>query len=199
MIKNLFTKHDHRIVPGITKEQAVQASSWYWRSRQFGIALPSPYSLTGGQFSSKLELRQSVSLYVMDEGPNVGVDIQFSAELTDEGAVVGVVGAVLLLPVTVAVGAVSYIEYDNDAMRQINDFWGYLYQFPKNPQPPGPAPAPSWAQSQGPQPFAGGPPPQAGPQMPPPPTAPSAPKVCPSCGASLDSDSKFCKNCGTRL
>jgi hypothetical protein len=37
MIKNLFTKHDHRNMPGITKEQVMQAAGWYWRSRQFGI------------------------------------------------------------------------------------------------------------------------------------------------------------------
>ncbi len=195
MIKNLFTKRDHRIVPGITKEQAVQAASWYWRSRQFGITFTSPYSMTGGQFYSKLGLRQFVSMYVMDEGPNVGVDLQFSAELTDEGAVVGVVGAVLLLPVTVAVGAVSYIEYENDATRQINDFWGYLYQFPKNPQPPLQAPPPSWAQGQSAQSYAGGPP-----TTPPPSGVPAqASRTCPSCGIVLDSDSKFCKNCGTRL
>jgi hypothetical protein len=46
---------------------------------------------------------------------------------TGEGAVVGVVSAVLLLPVTFAARAVSY---EGDARRQMNDFWSYIYNFP---------------------------------------------------------------------
>ena len=119
MIKNLFTKHDHRSMPGITKEQAMQAVAWFWRSRQFSVGFTSPYSLQGAQFYSKLGLRQSINVFVVDEGPSVGIDLSLSAELTDEGAAVGLVGAVVLFPVTLAVGAVSYIEYENDAQRLI--------------------------------------------------------------------------------
>jgi hypothetical protein len=188
MIKNLFTKRDHRSIPGITKEQAVQAASWFWRSRQFGITFTSPLSLRGEQFYSKLGLRQSVDVWAADEGPNTGVDLSFSASLTDEGAVVGVVGAVLLLPVTVAIGAVSYIEYENDAQRLMNDFWSYVYNFPKNPSPPaGPPPPPAWAQGQPAQPIAQAPIAQATPA-----------RTCVSCGAQLDVDSKFCKMCGAK-
>ena len=57
MIKNLFTKRDHRSISGITKEQAMQAASWFWRSRQFGVNFTSPYSVHGEQFFSKLGLR----------------------------------------------------------------------------------------------------------------------------------------------
>lgn len=185
MIRNLFSKHDHRLVPGITKEQAVQAASWYWRSRQFGVTFTSPYSMSGGQFYSKLGLRQFVSVHAVDEGQNVAVDITFSAELTDEGAVVGIVGAVLLLPVAVAVGAVSYLEYENEAAKLLNDYWAYLYAFPKSPQPPAPAAPPSWVHDQAVQPAAG--------------AAPDQRKKCPTCGIFTDPDSRFCKNCGTRL
>jgi len=165
----------------------MQAASWYWRYRQFGITFTSPYSMRGGQYYSKLGLRQWVDVYAVDEGQNVGVDVTFSAELTDEGAVVGVVGAVLLLPVTAVVGAVSYVEYENDATREMNEFWNYVYNFPKNPTPPtGPEPPHSWAQSQPQQ--------QSAPQ----PIAPVANK-CKNCGAEMDSDSKFCKYCGTKV
>jgi hypothetical protein len=187
MIRNLFTKHDHRIVPGITKEQAMQGASWYWRSRNFGVTFSSPYNFYGSQFYSKLGLRQSVSVYAVPEGSEVAIDLSLSAELTDEGAVVGVLGAVILLPVTVAVGAVSYVEYENDAQRLIADFWGYMYGFPKNPAPPaGPAPAPSWAQGQPPQPVA----------QPAPPTG----RKCPLCNSVIaEAQAKFCMHCGARL
>jgi hypothetical protein len=183
MIKNLFTKHEHRSLSVITKEQAMQAAAWFWRSRHFSINFTSPFSFQGDQFYSKLGLRQSIVFYCSDESQNVGLDLSFSAELTDQGAVVGVVGAVLLLPVTVAVGAVSYIEYENDAQRLMNDFWAYLQSFPGNPQPPAaPATAPAWAQGQAPVPA----------------TAMPAARTCSSCGALIDADSKFCKHCGSK-
>jgi hypothetical protein len=187
MIKNLFTKHDHRSIAGITKEQVMQAAGWFWRYRQFGINFTSPYSLRAGQFYSKLGLRQSVDVYAVDEGQNVGVDLTFSAELTDEGAAVGIIGAILVLPVTVAVGAVSYIEYDKDAQRLMSDFWSYLYAFPKNPVPPsGSPPPPSWAQGQAPQPTVQ-------------PAAALPVTTCPSCKSAVEPDSRFCKYCGAKI
>ncbi len=177
MIKNLFTKRERRSFRGITKEQAMQAAAWFWRSRQFAVDFTSPYSVRGQQFYSKLGLRQWTDVHAMDEGKDVAVDVGFSAELTDEGAVLGAVGAVLILPVTVVVGAVSYVEYENDAQRLMNDFWTYLSGFAKNPQPPPPVTVPSWAQ---------GPPQQPG-------------RACPSCKGAVDADAKFCKHCGNKL
>jgi hypothetical protein len=126
MIKNLFTKREHRVFSGLKMEQAAQSAAWYWRSKQFGINFTSAYSLTGTQYYSKLGLRQEVSVLCYEVAQGVGVDVTFSAELTDEGAIVGTVGAILVLPVTVAVGAVSYIEYENDAARMISEFWSYM-------------------------------------------------------------------------
>ncbi len=183
----MFTKRDHRSFPGISKEQAMQAASWFWRSRQFGINFTSPYSVHGEQFFSKLGLRQSVDVFAVDEGSNVGLDLSFSAELTDAGGVVGLVGAVIWWPIAVAGGAVSYIEYENDAQRLMAEFWSYVQSFRGNPQPPaGPAPLPTWAQGS-PQP--------SGPQ----PGAAQPVRACPNCGAVVDSDSVFCKRCGARL
>lgn len=192
MIKSLFTKRDHRPVPGLTKEQAMQAASWFWRSRNFGVNFTSPYSLHGEQFYSKLGLRQSIDVWAADEGQNVGVDLSFSAELTDVGAVAGIAGLVILWPVALVGGAVSYVEYENDAQRKMAEFWSYVNAFPKNPQPPsGPAPLPPWAQGQAPvQPVAQ-------PVAPPPPPAPM--KECPKCAGKNDPDGVFCKHCGAKL
>ena len=187
MIKNLFTKRDHRSIPGMTKEQAMQAAAWFWRSRQFGVNFTSPYSVHGEQFYSKLGLRQSIDVFSVDEGSNVGIDLSFSAELTDAGGVVGLVGAVIWLPITVVGGAVSYMEYENDAQRLMAEFWSYVQSFMSNPQPPaGPAPLPAWAQGQPPQPTTQ-------------PASVPVVRICPKCGASADRDSAFCKYCGTKL
>jgi hypothetical protein len=187
MIKNLFTKRDHRSIPGLTKEQAMQAASWFWRSRQFGVNFTSPYSVHGEQFFSRLGLRQSVDVYAADEGSNVGIDLTISAELTDAGGVVGLVGAVIWLPITVVGGAVSYMEYENDAHRLMAEFWSYVSAFPANPQPPsGPAPLPAWAHGQPPQPAVQ-------------PAGVATARVCPRCGGSAEADSAFCRYCGTKL
>jgi len=188
MIKNLFTKREHRSVPGVSKEQAMQAASWFWRSRQFGVNFTAPYSLRCEQFYSKLGLRQSVDVWATDEGTGTAVDISFSAELTDVGAVAGVATAVIFLPVTVAVGAVSYIEYENDAQRLMAEFWSYLSTFPQSQQPPkGPAPLPTWAQGQPAQPTV-----SQHPQA-------ATPRPCPKCGAPVEPGSAFCRFCGARL
>jgi len=179
MIKDLFTKSDRRRFEGITKEEAVQATAWYWRSKQFAIDFTSPYSLRGQRYFSKLGLRQWVDAHCTDEGGGSAISLSFSAELTDEGAVLGAVGAVLILPVTAVVGAVSYVEYENDAQRLMNEFWAYVHDFHKSQQPPPQESFPPWAQAQqGPVP---------------------APLACPKCGKSLDPDSAFCKYCGAGL
>lgn len=178
MIKNLFTKHEHRVFPGMTKEQAIQGAAWYWRSRQFGINFPSPYAMAGAQYYSKMGLRQQVYITCFEMGQGVGVDVSFSGELTDEGAVVGAVGAILVLPVAVAVGAVSYIEYENDATRLLSDFWSYMSSYTANQRPPADdAKPPSWAEG----------------------ASQARPRTCPGCNAPAEPDSKFCKYCGTRL
>ena len=186
MIKNMFTKRDHRNIAGITKEQVMNAAGLFWRSRQFGVNYLSPFSMRGEQFYSKLGLRQSVDVITMDEGGGTGVDLQMSAGLTDTGTVVGIVGAIVVLPVAAAVGAVSYIEYENDATRLMNEFWNYVYTFAKDGKPPAPAPTPAWAQGQAPV-------------QTPPAVSPKPPATCSKCGAPVDADSLFCKHCGSKL
>ena len=181
MIKNLFTKHDHRSVSGLTKEAAMIAASTFWRSRQFGINFTSGYSLQGSQFYSNLGLRQSVNVFVVEEGADVAVDLTLSAELSDEGAVAGAVGVVFLPVVAVAVGAISVMQYEDEAQRVMNDFWSYIFAFPKNTTSSGGPVATS---------------PQAQAQAVP---APLGARNCPGCNAPQDPEAKFCKHCGTRL
>ncbi|MEM2891866.1 MAG: zinc ribbon domain-containing protein [Thermoplasmata archaeon] len=169
MIKNLFSKREHRNMQGVTKEEVMQASARFWRSRNFGVNFTAPYSLHCEQFQSKLGLRQSVDVIAVEEGAGTGVDLSFSAELTDAGAVAGIATAVIVPVVTVAVGAISYVEYENDAQRMMAEFWSHLASLPRGPQPPqGPASAESS-------------------------------RACPHCGAPAEGAGSFCRFCGTRL
>lgn len=174
MIKNLFTKKEHRNMHGVTKEEVMQASARFWRSRNFGVNFTAPYSLHCEQFQSKLGLRQSVDVIAVEEGDGTGVNLLFSAELTDAGAVAGIATAVIVPVVTLAVGAVSYVEYENDAQRLMAEFWSHLVALPRGPRPPE---EPTSAES----------------------SRVATPRACPHCGAPAEGTGSFCRFCGAGL
>jgi hypothetical protein len=67
-----------------------------------------------------------MDVWVNDSGSGTVVTIDFSATLGDAETAVGLVGAVLFLPLAVAVGAVSYLDYESDANALIQSLWNYL-------------------------------------------------------------------------
>jgi len=176
MLKHLFEKRDQRFFKGARPEALMAAVATFWRSHQFSVDFQGPNAVGGAQFASRLGLRRTYAVRADPAADGYMVSLNFAADLTDEGAVVGVVGAIVLLPVTVAVGAVSYLEYENDANALIRLFWDYLNYyaatFGAQPVPLPPAIAPA---------------------------ALGAPLLCAKCGAPNESDSKFCKACGTAL
>lgn len=176
MLKHLFSKHDQRHFRGAKPEGLLAAISTFWRSHQFSVDFQGPTAVAGTQYVSKLGLRRTYSVRADPVEDGYLVSVTFAADLTDEGAVVGIVGAVLLLPAALAVGAVSYVEYENDANALLRMFWDYLNYY---------------SGTFGAQPSA----------LPPAPAVPAlgAALTCPKCGARSDPDSKFCKYCGSPL
>ncbi len=108
----------------------------FWRQNQFNVTFPAPFQMHGEQFYTRIGLRRVADIWIYDQGNDVAVDLSFSATLGDTEAAVGVVGAVLLLPVTVLVGAVSYLDYEKDADQLINGFWNYMGPYSAPPEPP---------------------------------------------------------------
>ncbi len=126
----MFEKRDVRSFPGLRRDD-VWAKSWDWWGRQgFHLAKTGPYRFHGSSFYSRIGLRREFDLIVDEVPGGCNVDLTFSAQITDEGLIAGAVTAVLLLPVAVLGGAVSYSEYETDARNLILAFWQFLSTAP---------------------------------------------------------------------
>lgn len=122
----LFTKRDSRTIRDTSVEEALLRLTAFLRQSQFHIDFVSPTQVHAEQFYQKLGLRRVMDVWVSEAGPDAAVTVEFSATLGDAEAAVGVLGAALLFPVAVAVGAVSYLDYESDANMLMASLWSYL-------------------------------------------------------------------------
>ncbi len=134
--QRLFTRRSVRIYSNQSKEMVMEKVANFWRQNQFYVSFPAPFQMHAEQFFTRIGLRRVADVWIYDQGNDVAVDLSFSATLGDTEAAVGLVGAVLLLPVTAVVGAVSYLDYQSDADQLVNGFWNYMgpYTIPQEPQ-----------------------------------------------------------------
>ena len=122
----MFEKREVRLFPGLRRDD-VWAKAWDWWGRQgFHLTKTGPYRFHGSSYYSRIGLRREFDLIVDDVPNGCNVDLTFSAQITDEGLIAGAVTAVLVLPVAVLGGAVSYSEYETDARNLILVFWQFL-------------------------------------------------------------------------
>lgn len=121
----MLEKREVRFFPG--KREALWTEAWDWWSRQgFQLTKTGPYRFHGSSFYSRIGLRRECDV-ILDEAPGgTNVDLAFRAQITDAGLVAGAVTAVLLLPVAVVGGAISYTEYESDARNFMLAFWHFL-------------------------------------------------------------------------
>ena len=126
----MFEKRDVRSFLGLRRDDG-WTKSWDWWVRQgFHLTKTGPYRFHGSSYYSRIGLRREFDLIVDDVAGGCNIDLTFSAQITDEGLIAGAVTAVLLLPVAVLGGAVSYSEYETDARNLILTFWQFLSTAP---------------------------------------------------------------------
>lgn len=186
-------------------------TSWkFWGERGYRLAATSPTSFQGRSFHSRLGLHRVVDVTILPSGAGAIAQLRYRADVTEAGAAGGVVLAVVLFPVAVVGGAISWHTYQRDFEEERWAFWNVLSR------DGGAQPAPGTVIPVPPMTVAGTPPPSAPPATnyapgapaatsPPPATPPlpvTAPPsggspVCKSCGAPLAGQGRFCASCGT--
>ncbi len=131
-LQRLFVKRDARTYPRLPVETGIADVRTFLRQAQFQTVDVSPQQLHGEQYFQKLGLRRAVDVWVNPSGEGCVITVDISASLGDTEAAVGLIGAVIYLPLAVAVGAVSYLDYDRDAASLISSLWYYLDNVNKN-------------------------------------------------------------------
>lgn len=125
-LQRLFVRRDSRMFSQLSPDDAVGSVRRFLGQAQFNIYDVGPYQLHAEQFFQKLGLRRAMDVWVSSQTGGAVVTAEISATLGDTEAAVGLVGAIIYLPLAVAVGAVSYIDYEQDANALLMSLWNYL-------------------------------------------------------------------------
>ncbi len=183
-------------------------SSWaFWGQRGYRMLSTGPTSFQGRSFQSRLGLYRVVDVTVVPAGNGAVVQFRYRADVSESGAVGGVVLAVVLLPVAVVGGAISWHTYETDFTNERWAYWNFLSAqmhaslASGSVAPPPPSPGSAAVSAPAPAPTPPGAPAPAGAPRPPPstPAAPGALGTCPSCQKPLAGEAKFCASCGTKI
>lgn len=125
-LQRLFVRRDSRMFAQLTPEDAVAWVGSFLGQAQFQVYNVNPYQLHAEQYFQKLGLRRAMDVWISQQDGAAVVTAEISATLGDSEAAVGLIGAIIYLPLAVAVGAVSYIDYEQDATSLLISLWSYL-------------------------------------------------------------------------
>lgn len=125
-LQRLFVRRDSRMFNQLTPEDAIAWVGSFLGQAQFQVFTVNPYQLHAEQYFQKLGLRRAMDVWVSRQDGAAVVTAEISATLGDSEAAVGLIGAIIYLPLAVAVGAVSYIDYEQDANALLMSLWSYL-------------------------------------------------------------------------
>ncbi|MDE1821431.1 MAG: zinc ribbon domain-containing protein [Euryarchaeota archaeon] len=185
-------------------------ASWnFWSQRGYRLMSTGPASFQGRSFYSRLGLYRVVDVTVVPAGTGAMVQFRYRADVSEAGAVGGVVAAVILFPVAVVGGAISWHQYETDFENERWAFWNYLtaqmHVAPAAntvaplPPPPEATPVASAPAAAAPAPATSAP--AATPAAAPLPSggSPAPTGSCPACGKPLAGEGKFCHSCGAKI
>ncbi|MBI0582614.1 MAG: zinc ribbon domain-containing protein [Methanomassiliicoccus sp.] len=125
-LQRLFVRRDARSYPSLSVDGAADRVGTFLGQAQFQVFRVGPQQFHGEQYFQKLGLRRAIDVWINAQDGGSVVTAEISATLGDTEAAVGLVGAIIYLPLAVAVGAVSYIDYERDANSLMMALWTYL-------------------------------------------------------------------------
>lgn len=99
----------------------------FWQRAGYSVTPTTAQTFQGRSIQPRLGFHRIVDMAVFPSPEGLTtVQIHFRASLTDEGLVAGAVVGIILLPVAVVGGAISWNEYEEDWVRARWDYWNYL-------------------------------------------------------------------------
>jgi hypothetical protein len=125
-LQRLFVRRDFRSFQNLSADDATSSVGAFLEHAQFQVTRTGPRQYYAEQYFQKLGLRRAMNVWVTDQGEGSAVSVEISATLGDTEAAVGLVGAIISLPLALAVGAVSYIDYEQDATALVGSLWNQL-------------------------------------------------------------------------
>lgn len=169
------------MIPG-ARAADVWPKAWaWWQASGFAAQQVGPNHLAATSYYARIGLRREAEVRLQEANDALYVDVAFRARITTEGAVGGVVAAVVFWPIAAVGGALSWAEYENEANALLANFWHHLWEVTGKPSQILFISAPPFGTPVG--------------VTPPPPQAPPA-RPCPRCGAACLPDWKVCPYCG---
>jgi hypothetical protein len=101
--------------------------SEYWAGRNYELSVLAPTVMRGKTRDQTLGLRREFQGCIYESKDCLTLDMSFSASLSDEGIIGGVVSAAIFWPIALGLGGISYYEYDKNAKAELAAFWAYAY------------------------------------------------------------------------
>jgi len=121
----MFEKWESRVYPKADARVVHAHAFKWWQSQGFGLSEMGPGQFIGSS-ASRYGLQREATVTVRDLGERTLVELRMRAHITDEGVIAGGLALVLLWPVAVVGGAVSYARYEEDAINLMSTFWRAL-------------------------------------------------------------------------
>jgi hypothetical protein len=119
----------------------------FWQQSGYSVFPTGPATFQGRSLQPRLGFHRFVDVAVVPNGSGTMVQVRFRASVTDEGIVAGAVLGVVVWPVAVAGGAISWHEYEEDWQRARWAYWNFLVTAlraqPTSPSAPAPSPPPA--------------------------------------------------------
>ena len=121
----MFEKWESRVYPKADARVIHAHAFKWWQTQGFALSEMGPGQFVGSS-ASRYGLQREATVTVRDLGEQTLVELRVRAHITDEGVIAGGLALVLLWPVAVVGGAVSYARYEEDAINLMSTFWRAL-------------------------------------------------------------------------
>jgi hypothetical protein len=122
----LFSKREVLVYKNVDIDLMIPQLMDYWTRMGFYVTQMSPHYLSGVAYGEEMGIRSQFNLTIFPRGEYTTFDLYTQGEIQTSSIVILVIIAVLLWPVALILGLVSYFKYDSRSKSSMYNFWGFL-------------------------------------------------------------------------